>query len=69
METTTLFFIAYTVGTAFGIWIGFKSGLKKGADVTLDMLMVGKFLLYKKGKDGEIVFIQPENNQEVYENQ
>jgi len=25
--------------------------------------------LYKKGKDGEIVFIQPENNQEVYENQ
>lgn len=62
-------FIAYLVGTLIGLWMGFKTGVLKGTEGTIDMLMKGKFLLYKKGKDGETVFIQPENTSEVYENQ
>jgi len=61
--------VGYVVGTLIGLWIGFKSGVMRGTEGTIDMLMKGKFLLYKKGKDGETVFIQPENNSEIYENQ
>ena len=65
----TAFFVVYTVGTIFGIWFGFKSGVKKGADVTLDMLMVGKFLLYKRHQNGDIEFLKPHEVENYQQNQ
>lgn len=49
------FILAYAVGTAFGVWMGFKSGIKFGADVTINGLCEGGFLRYRKlGNDFEI---------------
>jgi hypothetical protein len=64
-----MFAIVYVVGTAFGIWVGFKSGVKKGADVTIETLMISKFLLFKRHSDGEIEFIRPEDSAEYQQNQ
>ena len=50
------FILAYCVGTAFGVWIGFKSGIKFGADVTISDLCKNGFLKHRKisAKDIEI---------------
>lgn len=50
--------IPYVVGTAIGIWFGFKFGVKKGADLSVSMLMAEGFLKYKKLKNGEIEFVK-----------
>ena len=50
--------IPYAVGTAIGIWFGFKVGVKKGADLSVSMLMAEGFLKYKKLKNGEIEFVK-----------
>jgi hypothetical protein len=52
--------VSYVIGTGFGLWIGFKSGVRKGTTATIDMLMISKFLLYKKLDDGEVMFIKPQ---------
>lgn len=69
MDLYIMFAIVYVVGTAFGIWVGFKSGVKKGADVTIETLMISKFLLFKRHSDGEIEFIRPEDSAEYQQNQ
>ena len=69
MDLYIMFAIVYVVGTAFGIWVGFKSGVKKGADVTIETLMISKFLLFKRHSDGEIEFIRPEDTAEYQQNQ
>jgi|TARA_Y100000389_G_C17340868_1_gene453249 hypothetical protein len=67
MDYTIL--VPYVVGTLFGLWIGFKAGVLKGTTATIDMLMISKFLLYKKLEDGEIMFIKPKESEQVVENQ
>lgn len=67
MDYTIL--VPYVVGTFFGLWLGFKAGVLKGTTATIDMLMITKFLLYKKLDDGEIMFIKPKESNEVVENQ
>ena len=69
MDNLTMFFICYTVGTVVGIWMGFKYGVKKGADVTIETLMIAKFLLFKRHPDGEVEFIRPEKPAEYQQNQ
>lgn len=65
MDLYTIFGISYVVGTVFGLWVGFKYGVKKGADVTIETLMIAKFLLFKRHPDGEVEFIRPEKPSEI----
>ena len=65
MDPITIFIISYVVGTALGIWFGFKYGVKQGADATLELLMTAKFLLYKRQRNGDIEFIKPEKPAEI----
>jgi len=65
MDLFVVFFISYVVGTALGIWFGFKHGVKQGADATLELLMTAKFLLYRRQRNGDIEFIKPENPAEI----
>ena len=69
MDLYTIFGISYIVGTVFGLWVGFKYGVKKGADVTIETLMIAKFLLFKRHPDGEIEFIRPQDSAEIQQNQ
>jgi hypothetical protein len=69
MELYVLFAVAYVVGTAFGLWVGFKSGVRKGADATIETLMLSKFLLFKRHSNGDIEFIRPEDSAEYQQNQ
>lgn len=69
MDFTVMFFIAYTVGTVIGILMGFKAGVRKGADATIEMLMISKFLLFKRQKNGDVEFIRPENAEEIQQDQ
>lgn len=50
--------VPYLVGTIVGVWMGFKFGVKKGADLSISMLMAEGFLKYKKLKNGEIEFVK-----------
>ena len=56
-----LILIPYAVGTIIGIWFGFKFGVKKGADLSISMLMAEGYLRYKKLKDGEIEFLKADS--------
>jgi len=42
------FILAYAVGTVFGAFIGFKIGIKFGADATIDELCENGFLKHRK---------------------
>jgi len=67
MSLTTVFIVAYVIGTLLGIWFGYKSGVKTGADLMMETLMQSKFLLYKRKSDGEIEIIKPEKPAEITE--
>lgn len=69
MDLYIIFAVAYVVGTVFGLWVGFKSGVRKGADVTIETLMIAKFLLFKRHPNGEVEFIRPEDSAEYQQNQ
>jgi hypothetical protein len=51
--------VSYAVGTVFGLWIGYKSGMLNGVEITMKSLIDQKFLLHRTNSDGEIVLIRP----------
>jgi len=69
MDNLTIFAICYIAGTLVGLWIGFNTGVRKGADATIETLMIAKFLLFKRHPNGEVEFIKPENSSEIQQNQ
>jgi hypothetical protein len=53
----------------FGAWLGFRSGVRTGSELTVTALMADKYLLFKRTSSGEIEFIKPHNLEEIPENQ
>lgn len=53
--------VPYVIGTVMGLLIGHGMGLKRGTELTLNMLMDSGFLKFTEQPDGEIVFKKPEN--------
>ena len=47
-------FLAYFVGTLFGLVIGIQTGFQSGADRLLATLVAGGYLNYNKTNDGNI---------------
>lgn len=50
--------VCYTVGTLIGCLIGYKTGIVKGIDITLDSLVRNKFLRTRKTIQGEIEILK-----------
>lgn len=47
-------FLAYIVGTLFGLVVGIRKGIESGSDKMLTILIVGGYLNYNKTNDGNI---------------
>lgn len=58
MEYSVL--VPYIAGTLIGVLIGHGLGLRRGATVTMDMLIETGFLKYKKNSKGEVEILKPE---------
>lgn len=56
----TSMIICYIVGTLLGLWMGYSSGIKQGAQTTIDALIATNFLRYRKRPNGEIEILQVE---------
>lgn len=61
--------LSYILGTLFGAWLGFRSGVRTGSELTVSALMADRYLLFKRTSSGEIEFIKPQNLAEIPENQ
>jgi hypothetical protein len=58
------FILAYVVGTVFGAWMGYKFGVRTGADITIMSLCESGFLKHKiAGKEVEIIKFDEEFSQ------
>ena len=67
MEIISLILFALVL---FGVYTwGEANGVRKGADATIETLMIAKFLLFKRHPNGEVEFIKPENSAEIQQNQ
>lgn len=47
-------FLAYCVGTVFGLIIGKRNGVETGSNKILTVLLAGGYLNYTKSNDGNI---------------
>jgi hypothetical protein len=55
MDANTLWFLgAYTAGTVFGLYMGFKGGVRKGAYTTVEHLIETNCLRTRKTSDGDV---------------
>lgn len=55
MDSMTLWFLgAYTVGTAFGWYMGYKGGVRTGAYNTVEHLIQTKCLRTRETPDGDV---------------
>jgi hypothetical protein len=54
----TFIFIAYTVGTLFGLYVGFSSNSKRVVEKTVDNLINQKYIKTRTLPDGEIEILQ-----------
>ena len=62
-EEYTWLLIAYTVGTIFGLWVGFKIEANRIVEMTIDSLIAQGFLKTREDEKGEVEII-PFNDQE-----
>jgi hypothetical protein len=60
---TYWFLFAYTVGTAFGWYMGRTQGLRLGVGVTIDSLIDRGYLKSKITKDGVVILKIEEDNE------
>jgi len=51
-------FIAYALGTAFGLYVGFSSNSKRVVEKTVDNLINQKYIKTKQLPNGEIEILQ-----------
>ena len=59
MDDNMLWFLgAYIVGTGFGWVVGKTSSIKEVAGLTIDHLIEGGYLKYRRYKDGEIELVK-----------
>ena len=64
MDDNMLWFLgAYIVGTGFGWFLGKTSSIKEVAGLTIDHLIEGGYLKYRRDKDGEIELVKLEEEQ------
>ena len=55
MDSANLWFLgAYTAGTIFGLYMGYKGGIRKGAYETVEHLIQTKCLRTRKTSDGNV---------------
>lgn len=55
MDANTLWFLgAYTAGTVFGLYMGFKGGVRQGAYTTVEHLIATNCLKTRKTSDGDV---------------
>lgn len=47
-------FLAYCVGTMFGLIVGRRNGMDRGSNKLLILLLSGGYLNYSKSNDGNI---------------
>lgn len=54
----TFIFIAYILGTAFGLYVGFSSNHKRVVEKTVDNLINQKYIKTRKLADGEVEILR-----------
>ena len=55
MDSANLWFLgAYTAGTIFGLYMGYKGGIRKGAYETVEHLIQTKCLRTRETPDGNV---------------
>lgn len=54
----TFIFIAYAVGTLFGLYVGFSSNSKRTIEKTIDNLIDKKYIKTKTLPDGEVELLR-----------
>ena len=54
----TFIFIAYILGTAFGLYVGFASNHKRVVEKTVDNLINQKYIKTRKLADGEVEILR-----------
>ena len=54
----TFIFIAYILGTAFGLYVGFSSNHKRVVEKTIDNLINQKYIKTKQLSNGEVEILR-----------
>ena len=54
----TFIFVAYVLGTAFGLYVGFSSNHKRVVEKTVDNLINQKYIKTRKLADGEVEILR-----------
>ena len=61
MDSANLWFLgAYTAGTIFGLYMGFKGGIRKGAYDTVEHLIATKCLRTRQTSTGDVEILSLE---------